>query len=377
MDKTVTEELKNYNSIKTNAISAFNQGELDKSLDYIHAASSIAWKHHIGLWYDDELENLLFKIGNTLREDVLLTNEYENKNNKKNAYIATNITDVGGNPEVLRQWAKLLKPNFKEQNLYITHCYASFTHINYSEEFLDNTQLNVKELSLRDSFIERTKNLIKLLEKDSPDSIFLFIEPSDVIATTAIHALNKKPKTIFFNHADQSFWLGRNAIDYLIDQREEGSKYSRNHRHINNSYIAPLPTDIKPKPPEKKWNIKEDATISISVGSFHKVLSDNQINYFDVISKLLEQFPNHYHILITNPPSNDILDDYLPDNPILKERFIVDGPYSDLSPYYGMADFLIETFPILGGLVRLEAMACKLPIVAFHNKKIPSFQRPK
>ncbi len=59
MNKTVEEELKCYNNTKDAAFSAFRDGKLDETLDYIHAASSIACKHHIGLWYDDELENLL------------------------------------------------------------------------------------------------------------------------------------------------------------------------------------------------------------------------------------------------------------------------------------------------------------------------------
>ncbi|MGB9980659.1 hypothetical protein, partial [Methanobacterium sp.] len=78
------------------------------------------------------------------------------------------------------------------------------------------------------------------------------------------------------------------------------------------------------------------------------------------------------HIFITNPPSRDILEDYI-DDPDIMERFIIDGPYSDLSPVYGMADFLIDTIPEGGGVVKLEAMACSLPIVAFYNEKSPLF----
>ncbi|MGZ7118668.1 MAG: glycosyltransferase [Methanobacterium sp.] len=369
MKRTVEEEVEYYNYIKNDAIYAFNQGKIDKALDYIHTAASIAWHHHMGIWYDEDLENLLFDIGNNLRD-----NDYpsdENKNIRKNVYISTNITDTEGCPEVLRQWAKLLKPNFGEQTLYITHSYASYFPTSYSEKYLEDTKLDVKELSIRDSYINRIKYLIKAINNDSPDSIFLFIEPSDVVAIPTIHALNKKPKVIFFNHAEQSFWLGRNVVDYLVDQRDEATKYSRNCRHIENSYVIPLPTDIKPQKSPKKWS--EDATISISVGNFHKVLGDHQINYFNVIRKLLERFQNHYHIFITNPPPPNILERYLADNSTFKERFIIDGPFPDLSAYYDMADLLIETFPISGGMVRLEAMACKLPIVAFHNKRFPLF----
>ncbi|MEN6292921.1 MAG: hypothetical protein ABFD07_13015, partial [Methanobacterium sp.] len=118
-------KVKCYNFIKKSAVAAFNEGELDKALDYIHVAASIAWKHHLGIWYDNELESLLFKIGKNLKD-----NEYpikKSKKGKKNAYIATNISDIGGNPEVLKQWSKLLKSDFEEQDLYITHSYTSYT----------------------------------------------------------------------------------------------------------------------------------------------------------------------------------------------------------------------------------------------------------
>ncbi|MGB9980316.1 hypothetical protein, partial [Methanobacterium sp.] len=325
MDK-VKSELKHYNSIKNGAISAFNYRELDKALDYIHIAASIAWKHHLGIWYDNELENLLYKIGKNLQYSSPPIKK--SKKGKKNAYIATNISDIGGNPEVLKQWSKLLKSNFEEQDLYITHSYTSYTPITYSSGFLDDTELNVHEFSFRNSNLKRIEELIRALSCDSPDTILLFIEPSDVIAIPAIYALNKKPKVIFFNHADQSFWLGRNVLDYLIDQRKEGVKYSRENRHINNSYIVPITTDITPKRNKwNKWGIKENSTVSVSVGSFHKVLGDDQINYFDIIGELLNEFPDHYHIFITNPPSRDILEDYI-DDPDIMERFIIDGPYS-------------------------------------------------
>ena len=106
--------------------------------------------------------------------------------------------------------------------------------------------------------------------------------------------------------------MGRSVIDYLIDYRSTGAKYSKKYRNIDNSHIIPLTTDVKPqKSSKEEWNIKKDSTISITVGSFHKVFGDDQLNYFDVIEELLEQFPNHYHLFVTNPPSQDIVESYI------------------------------------------------------------------
>ena len=80
--------------------------------------------------------------------------------------------------------------------------------------------------------IERIKELIRLLTQESPDFLILYIHPNDVVVVPALCALPSKPPTIFFNHADHVFWLGRNIIDYLIEWREEGAKYSKKFRKI-------------------------------------------------------------------------------------------------------------------------------------------------
>ena len=244
------------------------------------------------------------------------------------------MRDAGGCPEVLRNWAKALGSDVEQQDLYITHDYISFKPIRYDKDFFQDIYINVHNFSYQAEYVERIKELIKFLKEDSPDFIVLFIEPNDVIAVPAIHALQDKPKVIYFNHADHVFWLGRSVIDYLIDYRSIGAEYSKKYRNIDNSHIIPLTTDIKPqKSSREEWNIKKDSTISISVGGFQKVWRYEQINYFDVIEKLLKKFPNHYHLFITNPPSQEIVESILPKVSDIRERFIITQPMSNLSPY--------------------------------------------
>ncbi|MDR9768892.1 hypothetical protein [Acetomicrobium sp.] len=119
----------------------------------------------------------------------------------------------------------------------------------------------------------------------------------------------------------------------------------------------------------ENYGIPESATVSVSIGSFSKVLNDPELDYFRTIGTILRMFPNHYHLFVTKPPAPEILEKYLPEDQDIRKRLMVIGPFSNLEPIYGVADFLIETFPQIGGMVKAEAMACKLPIVAFLNKK--------
>lgn len=363
-----------YNSIKTDAFSAFKQGDFEKALNFIHVAAAIAWERHFGLWYDNDLDNLLIQIGRNFKDKNLAVKKTQENIKKKVTYITTNLSDTGGCSEILKLWVKLLSSDFEKQSLYITHSYTSYTPIPYGEDIFQGADISVYNLSYQDRHTSRIKELIKFLNQDSPDFIILFIDPYDVVAVPALSALQEKPKVIYFNHADHAFWLGRNSIDYLINFRKIGAKYSKEFRRIDNSHIIHLTTDIQAqKTSREEWNINKGSTISISVGSFNKVLGDNQINYFEIIQNLLLNFPNHYHLLITNPPPKEVIDRYLTQDPDIRKRFIITGPFADLSPIYGLGDFLIETIPIGGGTVQIEAMACKLPIVAFHNKRFPLF----
>lgn len=375
MNNNVNNELDLYKSIKAKAISAFNQNKFEESLDYIRTAALLAWQCHCGLWYDSELESLLKGIGRSLNDkkgsvkENEAVKEPESYSNKKIVYI-TSAVNVGGLTMLLNHWISLLKNDFEKKSVYVTNSYTSKKSFYCTGSTFNDPELEFYNLSYKKKYTDRIKELISLLNDASPDYIVLFIDPDDVIAVSAISALNGNSKIIYMNHTDHAFWLGRNITDNLACFRREGAIHAKQYRDIENSFVIPISTNIKPEKlfSKEDFNIDKDATISISVGTFPKVLGDKYPNYFHTIAQLLGQFPNHYHFFITNPPNKDSLEQYLPDDRDIRKRFIIDGPFSNLSPYYEIADFLIETFPITGYTVQVEAMASKLPIVAFKNK---------
>lgn len=362
-------ELDLYNSIKDKAISAFNQNKLEESLDYIRTAALLAWQCHCGLWYDGELEFLLKSMGENLKHKNGSAGGNGDSTGKKIVYL-TSAVNVGGLTILLNQWIKLLRYDFEEKMVYVTNSYTSKKPFYCDDTTFNDPELKFYNLDYKKKYTDRIQELIKLLTDASPDYIVLFIDPDDVIAVSAISALDGHSKIIYVNHTDHAFWLGQNFIDNLACFRMEGAIHAKQYRNIDNSFVIPISTNIKPEKTfsREDFDIDKDSTISISVGTFPKVLGDKNPNYFHTIARLLKQFPNHYHFFITNPPDKPELEKYLPDKPNLRKRFIIDGPFSNLSPYYEIADFLIETFPITGYTVQVEAMASKLPIVAFKNK---------
>lgn len=372
MDTRDKKDLDSFNALKLKAVKSFKNKQIEKALDYAYIAASYAWETQFGIWYDNELEGLLTEIGVNLRKNKNSSIPPSKKETSlKIAHIASSLSDAGGHSQVLKQWVGLLNEKTDKQIVYVTNSRLSGSFPDLSA-YLRGKGVQIQELSCENPYLDRIKTLVNLIDQDAPDCLILYIHPNDVIVIPALCALSYKPLTIFFNHADHTFWLGKNIIDNLIDWREEGAKCSRYFRKIDSSCIIPLTTVIQPqKQSRESFNVPSNSTLSISVGSFHKVLGDPECNYFRTIEEILKKFPDHYHMLVTDLQSKETGNQYIINDQAIRRRFIITGPITNLQPVYGAADFLIETFPATGGMVRVEAMASRLPVLAFHNKKVP------
>lgn len=382
--KTIKKDLETYKILKSKAVSAFDEANYELALDYAYLAATLAWDFYFsirfGIWYDDELEHLLSEIGKRIIGEVKYN--FGKKvdggkgKHKKVVYIVSHLYDSGGHSRALKQWTNLLSDFFDEQHVYITNVTNRPTYSPYIIHSLESNGIVVRQLSWYDSYVDRIEKLNEWMEADPPDIVVLFIHPNDVVAVSSLSSCANKPYTIFFNHADHVFWLGRNIADSVVEWRTEGARFSKRFRKISNIVVIPLTTDVKPQKISKTtYGIPEGSTVSVSIGSFYKVVGNAGTDYFETVRKLLKMFPNHYHLFVTNPPPQNILEKYLPSDQGARKRLIVTGPFSNLGPIYGVADFLIETFPLVGGTVRVEAMACKLPIVAFRNEKVTLFSK--
>ena len=368
----IQEDLELYNELKSLAYSAFKKGNYEKTLKYIYYAASYAWVVHFGLWCDDDLENLLVKIGQHVKKKLIShSNKINEKKDYKVAYLASILRDVGGHNILLKHWINILSERYQNQDLYISKSDGNPLNYPNLKKSLIKKGVRIFELKTKLSFLERIKRLINLIEHNSPDVLILFTHPNDVTIIPALIALTKKPYTIFFNHADHTFWLGKIISDCIIEQRTDGAIFSKKFRKIEvNQYIIPLTSIIKQlKTSKKKFSIPENSTLSISVGGIMKVDSPSENNYYKTIVLILKKFPDHYHMFVTNYPPKTTPKELVNVSEDITKRFIINGPFPNLEPIYGVGDFLIDTFPIGGGMVIVDAMACALPIVAFRNKK--------
>jgi glycosyltransferase involved in cell wall biosynthesis len=365
-------QIEGFNALKTRALCEFERGSLEKALDYVYVAATYACAVHLGIWYDEELEQLLAKIGLVLNRKIQQQKKYKSERKDGSlvniVHVASALYNTGGHSRLLKQNVEMFAKFVSEQSIYLTNVTNSPTDFSFLKEDKDRG-FTVKQLLYNKSYVDRIIELVEYFENDNPDVAVLYTHPNDVIAIAAISALREKPYTVFVNHADHIFWLGRNVLDLCVEYRKIAAEFSVNVRKIDPNKICmiPITTNIEPKRVSRKtYGIPENATLSISIGSSYKVLGDPDWNYFRTINQVLELYPGHYHFLVTDA-NQDNLRKLINDKPDIQKRFIIGGPFYDLGQIYGIADFLIETFPFAGGTVRVESMACGVPIIAIKN----------
>jgi glycosyltransferase involved in cell wall biosynthesis len=275
---------------------------------------------------------------------------------------------MGGHSEVLRLWLKLIagRPNTSQ---FVIASYA------ISPEFSSKIESDdiVFQTVDGEDLTRRIQAVVETIMRIRPDTIIAFIHPTDIGALVALNVIRKSlpAKILFYDHADNAFWLGKRTIDVLIEFCRSRADFSRKYRAFRGKIaIIPFTTDIAEREgtSDDHGRRAEGRTVSLSVGSMVKVQRDGFWDYFGTIRRILETNPNHIHIFLAGGSKNgeNGLNGWPQD---LSKRLIVQYNVRQATRYYKEADFLIETFPFTGGQVRIEAMACGLPVICVLNPR--------
>ncbi|MBI4242743.1 MAG: glycosyltransferase [Planctomycetes bacterium] len=362
------------------AVDLQKRGDIENSLNYICSCGAFAQMYATGIWYDDELENLISDIGNSLAEKIDRSNSGELTSPKqKIIYVASFLTDTGGHSEICRMWIKMLNENFK-QYLFVTG--APWSGIaEYSQippEFiskLDGADLNAEVIG-GTTYIERIINITKKIGEVKPDFVVLFIVPGDVIALCSLailrHCFKEKFRVVYYNHTNISYWMGKQLTDIIVDYSEPSAYLARKFKGCKGDIrIVPLTTDAHLRNHHIKPSLTRISgqTISVSIGRPWRLYSDGTWNFFETIKKILEENPNHLHILLTLR-ADFIEKEISVWRKDIRERLMIIYNESNPVKYYKISDFYIDTFPFSGGQGRIEAISTGLPILIIDNQQL-------
>ncbi len=128
------------------------------------------------------------------------------------------------------------------------------------------------------------------------DLIVLHVQPNDPLASLAWGGVADRPPTLFCNHADHCFWLGRDACDVVVGHRPVAADLAVTRRGIPGGRTATLalPLDEVPRTTaagradaRRRTGIPDDARVLLTIGSSYKFAGGDR-HLLDALQPLLD-----------------------------------------------------------------------------------------
>ena len=293
------------------------------------------------------------------------------------ALFATEIYDMGGSTELLKNLSQVLSKEYKIK-LFLTKKTKS-------EQNTVKKMPEIKKYMIIggiDFYCKNEKVLLsqflRQLQEFSPSILITFLHPEDTVAT-AILALVKRhthTKVIFCNVASQYSVLGMSFADLIWEGMPSTAFVTQRYRGFKNTKSLGLCYLTKDRLPtfneqdiamaKKEIGIPENALCTMSGCNSYKLFENGKSPYLKMIKKLLEENECLWHVLIAEfyGEQKKILDEM--DMP---NRFILTDSKPNFKLYFKCADVFIDSFPMSSALTMVDLMSLKVPFVAFKNKE--------
>lgn len=354
-----------YKGMKRLAQKAFAEGDYETSFRYVEKCTTIAQQFN-WIYADDELEDLLCEIGQTIipgastsccsnLDRVVLYDDF-----CTSFVLALQYLDalVGMGKEILYITSKDVNANLK------------FSHIIGIVQSRPKVKIHIVP---QGNTTERSIDIYNSIVGFCPGQVLLHIKAfSD--ALPSLYRLPKSIKRYIINLADQTFWLGKKAIDYVLEFRQFGVSVSQQRRGIKPEQQLLVPfypivdgNDFEGFPKECASN----KVIVFSGGDFYKVL-DKKKTYWKLVKHLLDTYPQIVFLFATKitGTSTDLIDRFITDNGF-QGRFIYIGFRKDINEVFKHCDIYMGTCPASGSLMSQLAAVNAKPILQYYYPGTP------
>jgi hypothetical protein len=252
---------------RNRAINSFKDGHLNKSMEWLEFAATIAYRFHPGFFADGECERLLWAIGKSdlqcSLKDIPTIVSCNNQADKTNViHVMTTAMATGGHTRVVARWIKnCTMANVPYvQSIIITN-QKDRSIPSWLESAAAETGGICKVLPRSLSPLERSALLRKTLYS-SADLVVLHIHPQDSISGVALAEDKRKFPVLFFNHSDHTFLLGTSVADIMLEYRAIGREISEKERASKGRVVSlpiPLADPVGSSPIGNERNIRRSS----------------------------------------------------------------------------------------------------------------------
>jgi len=353
-----------YHILKKQANRAAAEGEYEKSLDLIWKCDKLAEQFN-WIYSDYELENLLSRIANSTI--IQIDGTFDVVKNRVIFYDDFCVSFI-----LALQYLDALKMAGKEV------VYLAFNH--NSEQFDSFVERvsgysNVKVVILpRTGKLRSSQLLYDEITKYRPEQLILHMYACSPIAPT-LFVLPKAITKYNINLADQTFWLGVSALDYVLEFRQFGVSVSQQRRGVKPSQQLLIPfypiadnNSFRGFPDEFK---QKDAVIIFSGGDLYKVLDEKKM-FWRLTKLIMDKYPEVVFLFATKCEGVGIefINDFIRDNHYEK-RFFYTKFRSDIDEVLSHIDIYMGTCPTSGSLMSQLAARNSKPILQYYYPGTP------
>lgn len=216
--------------------------------------------------------------------------------------------------------------------------------------------------------LERMKYLQKEILEISPQYIFLYTVPDDVIGIGAFSTV-KGAMRFLIDLTDHAYWLGKCATDYAIGFRNIGYNIAVQYRKFDEDKVLLLP--YYPDPREDfpfagmPFDVEKYEYV-FSGGSVYKIEGSDY--YEKMVRFILDNYPKMKFVYAGDQKS-DILDSLKYSYP---DQFYQITERKDLDMVMKKAKFYLSTYPIGGGLmIQYAILNDCIPVTLYEKDNIP------
>lgn len=339
---------------------------LDEKLVLAKQALTFATYNNCGYFESNVLENFYCDLAKTIDNKAKIDN-FE-KNNV--LHVMTNSCKVGGHTRVVEKWINLA-PDYQKHSVALLDQTCKIP-----QKLKENIKNKNGELYIFNKDDDIFQKAIKLRELASKfEYVVLHIHMDDPTALVAFGSEEFKRPILFFNHADHLFWVGKSISDIILDFRTIKS-ITKTRRNIKNPYFLGIPPETEAKYIEtydknearKKLNLPLDKKIILTVGSNFKYTPFKNKSFIDYVTKILEKEKDAILYAI-GPSLNDEM--WKIANEKTNGRIIPLGTINYGEEYFNYiksSDLILDSWPMCGGTVIMDAISLAKPILSFDNE---------
>lgn len=356
-----------YVGLKRLAQKAVKQGQYDLAMQYIQHCATIAQQFN-WIYADFELENMLKEIGEQTFSNI--PDNYEAYSNRVVFYDDFHTTVI-----LAAQYLTALVKAGKEV-LYVN---AQLSGNKAGQgTLIPYIQMNLPEVKIKiipySTPMKQCRALFDAIMDYHPAQILLHLLANSY-SIPVWYRLPKACKTYIINLADQTFWLGAKAVDYVLEFRQFGVSVSQQHRGICPAQQLLVPfypiVDKNPFQGFPKECTEEGKVLIFSGGDIYKVL-DDKMTYWRLVKKILDTYPQVVFLFATKGDNigMQVISEFIKQNHY-EGRFIYTKFRPDINEVIAHVDIFMGTCPVCGSLMSQLAARNAKPILQYYYPNTP------